>query len=193
MITATTLTQVPCFPGRGLECPNQQASIPWELWALLALATALAVIFLIGWLLTARRARRAKESLRTLHKTAQPASRGIATAPAIPSTQVPQPEQQPVRQVIDELITLDDMTVSPAMSSQINRILRTAGAEKDSPEPGSPFDPNLHSAVSTVPGNGDGPDTIADVIRPGWRIGSTVIRPAEVSVQVGSAIPHPHE
>ncbi|MDQ0693197.1 nucleotide exchange factor GrpE [Arthrobacter sp. W4I7] len=186
-------TPVPCVRDAGLECPNQQALIPWELWALLALATALAVICLIGWVLAARRARRAEQFVGGRRKIAQPAPPTVVpTTHPIPATQVSQPEQQPARQVIEELIALDDMTVSPAMSSQINRILRTAGAEKDSPEPGSPFDPNLHSAVSTIPGNGDGdgPYTIADVIRPGWRIGSTMIRPAEVSVQVGTAIPH---
>lgn len=187
-MTALPSTPVPCFPASNLRCPNQQdlpdqQVIPWELWVILAVSIALAIICLIGWIVAAQRARRAADGV-DVRRDQGPVD------PAVTATHQSQPGQQAARQVIDELIALDDLTVSSAMSSQVGRILRTVGAEKDSPEPGSPFDPNLHTAVHTVPGNGEGPDTIVDVIRPGWRVGNTMIRPAEVSVLVQTAIRH---
>jgi molecular chaperone GrpE len=45
---------------------------------------------------------------------------------------------------------------------------------------GAPFDPQLHEAVTIVPGQDD--DRIVGVVRRGYRIGDDVLRPAQVAV-----------
>ena len=48
---------------------------------------------------------------------------------------------------------------------------------------GTPFDPALHEAVSSVPAPaGTAPNTVIGVIRPGYLIGDEVLRPAAVAV-----------
>lgn len=45
---------------------------------------------------------------------------------------------------------------------------------------GQPFDPSLHEAVDIVPGSTA--STVVDVFQPGYRLGSTLLRPAIVRV-----------
>ena len=47
---------------------------------------------------------------------------------------------------------------------------------------GAMFDPMLHEAVTTVPGDPSSDGRIAGVIAPGYRIGDEVLRPAMVAV-----------
>ncbi len=49
---------------------------------------------------------------------------------------------------------------------------------------GQPFDPAWHEAVGTVPAQrvGKEPDTVVHVVRPGYRIGDRLLRPARVIV-----------
>ncbi len=48
---------------------------------------------------------------------------------------------------------------------------------------GQPFDPALHDAVSTVPVEDPAQDhTVVGVIRPGYKLGDEVLRPASVAV-----------
>lgn len=55
---------------------------------------------------------------------------------------------------------------------------------------GQPFDPALHDAVDIVPGSAA--TTVVDVYQPGYRLGSTLLRPA--AVRVGDADTKPaHE
>lgn len=50
---------------------------------------------------------------------------------------------------------------------------------------GTPFDPSLHEAVSSVPAPaGTAPNTVIGVVRPGYLIGDEVLRPASVAVSV---------
>ncbi len=51
---------------------------------------------------------------------------------------------------------------------------------------GQPFDPHRHDAVSTVPhdGTGAGPDTVVQVLEPGYRLGERLLRPARIVVAV---------
>jgi len=55
--------------------------------------------------------------------------------------------------------------------------LETVGA------PGEPFDPTRHEAVVFEPDPGAGGQTVGAVIRPGYRIGARLLRPAEVVVR----------
>jgi molecular chaperone GrpE len=45
-----------------------------------------------------------------------------------------------------------------------------------------PFDPTLHEAVTTVPTDEAGDDRVLGVVRPGYRVGDEVLRPAMVAV-----------
>lgn len=53
-------------------------------------------------------------------------------------------------------------------------------------EQGRPFDPHWHEAVTTVDHGqaGVAPDTIAEVLEPGYRLGDDLLRPARVVVAV---------
>ena len=59
--------------------------------------------------------------------------------------------------------------------------LREAGAEPMETV-GRPFDPKVHEAVATVPPNGRSPGTVAREVRRGWRLGDSLLRPAQVVV-----------
>jgi molecular chaperone GrpE len=69
--------------------------------------------------------------------------------------------------------------------SELSAALARAGIESFSPV-GEPFDPSLHEAVATAPcspdGNGAKSGTVLEVYQPGYRLGSSVIRPARVVV-----------
>jgi len=59
--------------------------------------------------------------------------------------------------------------------------LRKAGAEPV-PALGKPFDPLVHEALGTAPAGAAAPGTVVRVVRPGWRLGDELLRPAEVLV-----------
>jgi molecular chaperone GrpE len=65
-------------------------------------------------------------------------------------------------------------------------MLRLLGQEGAEPVPaeGEPFNPEWHEAVGTVPHQTAGvePDRVAEVVRPGYRIGERLLRPAQVIV-----------
>jgi molecular chaperone GrpE len=56
------------------------------------------------------------------------------------------------------------------------------GIEVDRPAEGDKFDPQVHEAIAHVPAPDTEPGTIVGVHQAGYRIGSTVIRPARVAV-----------
>jgi molecular chaperone GrpE len=57
------------------------------------------------------------------------------------------------------------------------------GARVIDPE-GEPFDPEWHEAVGTTTGYGTGvpPHTVVEVLRPGYRVGDRLLRPARVLI-----------
>jgi molecular chaperone GrpE len=67
--------------------------------------------------------------------------------------------------------------------SELSAALARVGIESFSPV-GEAFDPVLHEAMASVPQPPDGADsgTVVEVYQPGYRLGSTVIRPARVVV-----------
>lgn len=62
--------------------------------------------------------------------------------------------------------------------------------QKEGVEPiqvqGQPFDPNWHEAVATVKRNGNNvaPDTVIQVMEPGYRLDDQLLRPAKVVVAI---------
>jgi molecular chaperone GrpE len=65
------------------------------------------------------------------------------------------------------------------------QILGKEGVERIEAD-GRPFDPRWHEAVSILPRNGSGvdPDTVIQVLAPGYRLGERLLRPARVVVAV---------
>jgi molecular chaperone GrpE len=65
------------------------------------------------------------------------------------------------------------------------QLLKAEGAEPIEAE-GQPFDPNWHEAVATI-GHisvNAAPDTVAQVLEPGYRLGAQLLRPAKVVVAI---------
>jgi molecular chaperone GrpE len=66
--------------------------------------------------------------------------------------------------------------------SELGAALSRMGIESFTPL-GEPFDPSLHEAVATVERPANGPSgTVVEVYQPGYRLGTSVIRPARVVV-----------
>jgi molecular chaperone GrpE len=65
------------------------------------------------------------------------------------------------------------------------KILEREGAERIEAE-GRPFDPRWHEAIATVDGRHvhAGPNTVVEVMEPGYRLDGQVLRPAKVVVAV---------
>ncbi|MGW7194114.1 nucleotide exchange factor GrpE, partial [Streptomyces sp. NPDC054838] len=49
-------------------------------------------------------------------------------------------------------------------------------------EPGDPFDPRVHEAVTSAPDPDRTTPACARVLRPGYRVGGRLLRPAQVAV-----------
>ncbi len=60
--------------------------------------------------------------------------------------------------------------------------LEARGVEQVPAEPGQPFDPQYHEAISHEPVDGHESGHIIEVVRPGYRVGEVIIRPALVRV-----------
>jgi molecular chaperone GrpE len=83
------------------------------------------------------------------------------------------------------------------LGSRLSETLKRLGLETVG-APGEPFDPTRHEAVVFEPDPGASGQTIGAVIRPGYRIGGRLLRPAEVVVrgqpdEVASGRRHEHD
>lgn len=67
-----------------------------------------------------------------------------------------------------------------AVRSQVRQLLRQAGVEMISAEPGCVFDPAWQIAVDKQVGDTKQRGTVSRIVRPGWSRGETVLRPMEV-------------
>jgi molecular chaperone GrpE len=65
--------------------------------------------------------------------------------------------------------------------AELGSALARVGVESFSPA-GEPFDPALHEAMAQQPVEGAGSGTVVDVYQPGYRLGTSIIRPARVVV-----------
>lgn len=69
-----------------------------------------------------------------------------------------------------------------AVRDQAVDVLARLGFPRVADEPGTPFDPARHEAVSAVPDTGAEPGTIVEVVRPGYGDAEHLLRPAAVVV-----------
>ena len=65
---------------------------------------------------------------------------------------------------------------------KLRSVLEAQGVEQVPAEPGMPFDPRYHEAISHEAVDGHEGGHIIEVVRPGYRVGDLVIRPALVRV-----------
>jgi molecular chaperone GrpE len=72
-----------------------------------------------------------------------------------------------------------------AIDRKLRLLLDSEGVSPIDAEPGTPFDPREHEAVTTVPGSGLAEGLIVGEIRRGYRLRDRVIRPALVAVAAG--------
>ena len=70
------------------------------------------------------------------------------------------------------------------IEKQLETVLVENGVTTIEAEPGTLFDPSLHEAVGTEEGSEEKSEEhkIAKVLQKGYKVGSTVVRPARVSV-----------
>lgn len=61
------------------------------------------------------------------------------------------------------------------------------------PGEGQPFDPNVHEAIQQVPSEDAAPGTVVNVLVPGYRLGSKLLRAAMVAVATGAPKAPPAE
>src|SRR5262249_26028118 len=81
----------------------------------------------------------------------------------------------------------DSLTQGVALvHNQLLDILRRRGVKRIEAQ-GQPFDPNLHQAVMQQPSPDHPPQTLLQVLEPGYMIHERVLRPARVIVSTAPA------
>jgi molecular chaperone GrpE len=76
----------------------------------------------------------------------------------------------------------DDLTGGVEMVlNGLRETLARNGVEAVDPK-GEKFDPRLHEALSTHPGDGAEPGTVVEVMQKGYLVGEQLVRPARVVV-----------
>jgi molecular chaperone GrpE len=69
------------------------------------------------------------------------------------------------------------------VQSELLRILKGYQLEPVEAAEGTPFDPDAHQAVSLIPSDEVEEEVVAAVARTGYRLGETVVRPAQVVIK----------
>ncbi|HET6777820.1 MAG TPA: nucleotide exchange factor GrpE [Gemmatimonadales bacterium] len=93
---------------------------------------------------------------------------------------------------MDRLVASDPATPLPSLREGLSAVdrklwkdLEEAGVERIDPV-GTPFDPSLHEAVSTVPAPDPSRDQqVSSTFQPGYRFKGVLVRPARVQVYSG--------
>lgn len=68
------------------------------------------------------------------------------------------------------------------VNRRIEDQLEAIDAQRVEPSSGEDFDPELHEALMTHPTDEQEPDTILEVLQPGYRLGDRIVRAARVTV-----------
>lgn len=104
-------------------------------------------------------------------------------APASSSTLGVADSDAAVDRLVAGLVGVHDLADgNVAVRSQVRQLLRQAGVEMISAEPGSSFDPTWQIAVDMQFGDVAQQGTVSRMVRPGWSRHGTVIRPTEVAL-----------
>ncbi len=72
------------------------------------------------------------------------------------------------------------------MRDELLRALERAGLSAVDAQPGHPFDPHLHEAITSAPSTEHPADTVIQQTRRGYRLGPQLLRPAQVVVSSGA-------
>ena len=68
-----------------------------------------------------------------------------------------------------------------ALGKSLDKMLAELGLTRIEASPGTPFDPDMHEAVTMEDGNGEH-EVVAEGLRTGYKLGEQVIRPSMVRV-----------
>ncbi|MBI3723171.1 nucleotide exchange factor GrpE [bacterium] len=74
---------------------------------------------------------------------------------------------------------------------QLLQVMAQRGVVPLGTKPGEPFDPDRHEAVMMADGPGLSRDEVGMVLREGYKLGNTILRPAAVQVRKASPAPPP--
>lgn len=72
-----------------------------------------------------------------------------------------------------------------AIARKLETVLAAEGLAVIEVTPDTPFDPRVHEGLTTVRGSGFPDGTVVDVVRRGYRLGESLLRPALVRVATG--------
>jgi hypothetical protein len=153
-------------------------------WMAAAVAGALVVGALAGFLFGRRRTRRAARQAARPPAAHQgnpaPAAHQAARPPAAP----PAVDGDRVAAVVDGVIAAHDLAAnSTAVRARLEQTLLVMGVHRVSAGAGTAFDPARHHVVATEPvAEGHLDRCVVREIRPGWFAGDRLVRPAEVVV-----------
>lgn len=89
---------------------------------------------------------------------------------------------------VDRALSFGSVADAPLrqVRQQMLALLARHGVERTEAK-GAPFDPQLHEAVGVRDTDEAPPNTVVDVVRPGYRVGDRVLRPARVIVSKRAA------
>lgn len=73
-----------------------------------------------------------------------------------------------------------------AIEKQLEKLFEDEGVTKIAPAENTPFDPNLHEAISHEPNEKIKIDHIIAVTESGWQMAGKVLKPAKVRVSAGA-------
>lgn len=112
------------------------------------------------------------------------ARQGSKTAAARPSSSDPYPADpyptDPYPADLPELISAHDWASSPEAKDGLAEQLGRLGVTMLAVAAGDPIDPRMHNVVATRPAEPGQEGTVAEVVRPGWRDRTGMLRPADV-------------
>ena len=72
-----------------------------------------------------------------------------------------------------------------SIARQLDQALSAAGLTPIDPQPGEPFNPHEHEALTHQPHENHAADTVSSVIERGYKVGTRVLNPAKVTVSSG--------
>ena len=160
-------------PGEGQPAPESEAANELKDRLLRALADA-------------ENARKRADSAHQAGRTAGVAEVTQGLLPALDSLDFAMTTLKPVSESLEPQLRAIHEGLEATRRAFLNAFARF-GIELVSPEAGERFDPNIHEAVSTQPGDEAEAGKVASTLQSGYRVGARLIRPARVVIVEAAA------
>lgn len=141
---------------------------------------------LLRALADAENARKRADSAHQAGRTAGVAEVTQGLLPALDSLDFAMTTLKPVSESLEPQLRAIHEGLEATRRAFLNAFARF-GIELVSPEAGERFDPNIHEAVSTQPGDEAEAGKVAATLQSGYRVGARLIRPARVVIVEAAA------